>query len=107
MSWFEGQATHKAAIRALYEGLKRDPLALIAARDDIQFVGSTLLALAEADDGHANLKALGLALAIARAIPAWLDDGKDLSGSMASLDADLRRGADVLRRFDPKAKPEA
>ncbi|HEX4533580.1 MAG TPA: hypothetical protein VH000_05060 [Rhizomicrobium sp.] len=107
MNWFEAQAARKAAIGSLYEGLKRDPLALLAAREDIHSAANTLLALAQADDGRANLKALGLALAIARAIPAWLDDDKDLSKTMASLDADLRRGADLLRRFDPKAKPEA
>ncbi|HEX3810641.1 MAG TPA: hypothetical protein VHW02_13185 [Rhizomicrobium sp.] len=107
MNWFEAQASRKAAVHSLYEGLKRDPLALIAARDDIHSAANTLLALAQADDGRANLKALGLALAIARAVPGWLEDDKDLSKTMASLDTDLRRGADLLRRFDPKAKPEA
>jgi hypothetical protein len=99
MLWFDMWGPRKAALRALHDGLKRDPLALIAARGDILAAASWLLALAEADTGSASaLKAAGLAGALARAIPVWLDDGKDLAKTMARLDGDLRRGESVFGR---------
>jgi hypothetical protein len=99
MLWFDLWGPRKAALRALYDGLKRDPLALIAARGDILAAASWLLALAEADTGSASaFKAAGLAGALARAIPVWLDDGKDLAKTMARLDGDLRRGESVFGR---------
>lgn len=104
LSWFESLAPRKAAVRSLYEGLKRDPLTLIAAREDIHSAASTLLALAEADDGRADLKAAGLALAIARAVPGWLEDDKHLSKTMASLDGDFGRAEDLAKRFGGKTK---
>jgi AcrR family transcriptional regulator len=104
LNWFEALALRKAAVRSLYEGLKRDPLTLIAAREEIHAAASTLLALAEGDDGRADLKAAGLALAIARAIPAWLEDDKHLSKTMASLDGDFGRAEDFAKRFTGKAK---
>jgi len=97
MTWFEALASRKAAIRSLYEGLKRDPLSLLAARGEIIAASGWLLALAEADTGPAvALRAMGFALVIARAIPLWLDDGKDMAKTMARLDGDLRRGESVF-----------
>jgi AcrR family transcriptional regulator len=97
MTWFEVLAARKPAIRSLYEGLKHDPLSLLAARGEIGVAASWLLALAEADTGPAiGLRAMGFALAIAHAIPVWLDDGKDLAKTMARLDGDLRRGESVF-----------
>src|ERR1700722_1139745 len=32
MAWFDALAPHKSAIRSLYDGLRRDPLALLAVR---------------------------------------------------------------------------
>ena len=97
MTWFDILAPRKAAIRSLYEGLRRDPLSLIAARGEFVAAAGWLLVLAEADKGTANaIKAAGLALALGRAIPAWLDDGKDLAKTMASLDRDLARGESLF-----------
>jgi hypothetical protein len=99
ITWFETQAAHKKAIQSLYEGLKFDPLALIDARGDIVSAASWLLVLAEADNGPAlPVRALALAGAMARAIPVWLDDDKDLTKTMARLDADLSRGESFFRR---------
>ena len=104
MSWFEALALRKAAMHSLYEGLKGDPLALVAAREDILSAASTLLALAEADHGRAGLKAIALALAIGHAIPSWLNDDRDLSKTMASLDGDFSRASDFMKRFCGKSK---
>lgn len=107
MAWFEAQAKRKPAFRSLCDGLMRDPLALIAARQDVFAAASALLALAQADDGASGIKALGFALALARAIPAWLDDDADLSKTMASIDGDLGRAHDLAGRFGPKSRREA
>jgi len=99
MNWFEVLAPRKSAIRSLHDGLKRDPLALLAARGEIVAASGWLLALAEADTGPAAaLRAMGFALVIARAIPVWFDDGKDMAKTMARLDGDLRRMDSFARR---------
>lgn len=99
MVWFDVWVAHRAALRALYEGLRREPLSLLAARDDVFSAAGFLLALAEADTGRAGaLKAAGLAGIIGHAIPAFLDDGKDLAATMASLDRDLARADRFLNR---------
>jgi hypothetical protein len=99
VTWFETQAANKKAIGALYDGLKFDPLALIDARGDIVSAASWLLVLAEADAGPAlPIRALALAGAIARAIPVWIEDDKDLTKTMARLDSDLGRGENFFRR---------
>ncbi len=104
MCWFEAHAPRKSAVRNLREGLKRDPLALLATREDAMAAFAALLALAEADKGPSTVKAVALALAMARAIPVWLDDGADLSRTMASLDRDLRRADDLFKRFGEKSR---
>jgi hypothetical protein len=107
MSWFEVLAPHKKAVRSLYEGLKRDPFTLMAARSEIVSAASWLLALAEADTGPAlPLRALALAAALGRAVPVWLEDDKDLTKTMARLDMDIRRGETILDRMRG-AKPQA
>jgi AcrR family transcriptional regulator len=103
MTWFDVLAARKQAVRSLYNGLKRDPLALVAARGEILSAAGWLLVLAEADTGPSGTgKSAGLALALARAIPVWLDDGKDLAKTMARLDGDLRR-AESMFGFKKKA----
>jgi hypothetical protein len=97
MTWFEVLASRKQAIRSLYDGLKRDPLSLLAARGEIAAASGWLLSLAETDTGPAvPFRAMGYALAITRAIPVWLEDGKDLARTMARLDGDLRRGESMF-----------
>ncbi|MGH6872203.1 MAG: hypothetical protein ACREHE_11915 [Rhizomicrobium sp.] len=97
MTWFEASNNRKPALRSLYEGLRRDPLSLLAARADIVTAASWLLALAEADTGPAiPLRALALAGAMARAFPAWLEDGKDMAKTMARLDGDLSRAERIF-----------
>ncbi|MGD0865664.1 MAG: TetR/AcrR family transcriptional regulator [Rhizomicrobium sp.] len=103
MTWFDVLAARKQAVRSLYNGLKRDPLALVAARGEILSAAGWLLVLAEADTGPSgSVKSAGLVLALARAIPVWLDDGKDLAKTMARLDGDLRR-AESMFGFKKKA----
>jgi AcrR family transcriptional regulator len=97
MTWFDVLAPRKPAIRGLYESYKRDPLALLAARDEILPAAGWLLVIAEADTGPASgIKSWGLALALGRAIPVWLDDGKDLAKTMARIDGDLRRAESLF-----------
>ena len=97
MTWFDVLAPRKQAVRSLYDGFKRDPLALLAARDAILSAAGWLLVLAEADTGPSSaLKSTGVALALGRAIPVWLDDGKDLAKTMARLDGDLRRAESLF-----------
>ena len=99
MAWFDALAKHKKATRSLYEGLRRDPLSLVTAKNDILEAAHWLLALAEADSGPGlSLRALGFAAVLGHAVPAWLDDGPDLAKTMARLDADLRRGETVMKR---------
>ena len=99
MAWFDALAKHKKATRSLYEGLRRDPLSLVTAKNDILEAAHWLLALAEADSGPGlSLRALGFAAVLGHAVPAWLDDGPDLARTMARLDTDLRRGESVMKR---------
>ena len=97
LTWFEVLNKHKPAVRALYEGLKRDPLSVIAAHSEIIGAAEWLLALAEADTGPAiPARALALAGVMARAIPVWLDDDAEMAQTMARLDGDLRRASDMF-----------
>ena len=92
LTWFETLGTRKPALSALQEGLKRDPLALIAARGEFVGAAEWLLVLAEADHGRAlPLKAAALAALLVRTLPVWLDDDKEMSKTMARLDTGLRR----------------
>lgn len=99
LTFFEVLGARKPAIRALYNGICRDPLTLIAARQEITAAANWLLVLAEEDTGSLiQIRALALAGIIARAIPVWLDDEADLSRTMAQLDNDLRRAGFLFRR---------
>jgi AcrR family transcriptional regulator len=90
--WFETNAKRKPALRALYEGLKYDPITLIEQRGAFVSAAQWLMTLAEADKGPMlQARALALAAIIARAIPVWLDDDVELTGTMARLDRDLSR----------------
>jgi AcrR family transcriptional regulator len=103
MSWFEAQNVRKEAVRALYDGLAREPLTLLALRGDIIASTGWLLALAEADAGAAApVRAACIAGIVARALPVWLSDDKDMGKTMAQLDRDLRR---VERFLWPPEKP--
>lgn len=99
MCWFDVLVPHKKAVRAIFEGLKRDPIALIAARDGILEAANWLMTLAEADTGPAlPLRALGLAAVLGSTVPVWLKDGPDMAKTMASLDTGLRRGGAIMKR---------
>jgi hypothetical protein len=99
LTWFEALNAHKPAVRSLYEGLKRDPLCLIAARAPIIGAAEWLLALAEADTGPAlPARALALAGMMARAVPVWLEDDAEMTQTMARLDGDVRRGENIFSR---------
>ena len=100
MCWFDVLAPQRKAVRSLYDGLKRDPLTLVAARAGIVEAAGWLLTLAEADTGSAlPLRALGLAAVLARAVPVWLGDDKDLTRTMAALDIDLTRADTIFDRL--------
>jgi hypothetical protein len=97
MTWFEINARRKPAIRSLYDGLKFDPLSLIDQRSEFAAAAAWLLTLAQADTGPATqLRALGLAAIMGRAIGIWLDDDTDMTKTMARLDGDLSRAANLL-----------
>lgn len=99
MCWFDVAAPHKKAVRSIYEGLRRDPVALIAAHDGILEAANWLMALAGADTGPAlPLRALGFGAVLGRTVPVWLNDGPDMTKTMACLDSGLRRGEEVLER---------
>ncbi|HEY5338060.1 MAG TPA: hypothetical protein VIJ85_07660 [Rhizomicrobium sp.] len=103
MTWFEINAKRKPAIRSLYDGLKFDPLTLLAQREHFATAAGWLLTLAQADTGAApGLRSLGFAAIMARAIGVWLEDDADMLATMARLDGDLSRAEDFLR---PRAKP--
>lgn len=92
MAWFDVLAPHRKAIRSLSDGLKRDPFALIALRSDAVAASQWLLALAGADKGPLSAaKSIGFAIILARAVPVWVEDGEDLSKTMAQIDRDLSR----------------
>jgi len=92
LTWFETLNARKPAIRALHDGLRRDPLALIAVRGEFVGAAEWLLVLAEADHGRAlPLKAAALAALLVRTLPVWLDDDSGMSKTMARLDTGLRR----------------
>jgi AcrR family transcriptional regulator len=100
MTWFEILGSRKPAIRALYAGLRRDPLALLAQRGALIAAAEWLMTLAEADHGPAvTLRAAGFAAVLARTVPVWLDDDVDLTKTMAQLDGDLRRGESLIGRM--------
>lgn len=100
MVWFDTLASHEESIRSLYEGLRSDPITLIAARDGIIAAAAWLMTLAEADTGPAlALRATAFAAILGRAIPVWLEDDPDLTKTMARLDGDLRRGENLLGKL--------
>ena len=100
MAWFDAMTPHKSAIRALHDGFRSDPLALLSVRGDIIAAAEWLMTLAEADKGPAlSLRATGFAAILGRAIPVWLDDDSDLTKTMARLDGDLRRGESWLGKL--------
>jgi hypothetical protein len=100
MAWFDVLGRHKPAMRSLYKGLRGDLLTLLDSRGAFISTAEWLMALAEADKGPAlSLRAAALALVLARAMPVWLDDDKDLAKTMARLDGDLRRGESVLGKL--------
>jgi hypothetical protein len=97
MSWFETQNARKEAVRALYEGLKREPLMLLSLRSNFVASAEWLLALAEADAGVASrLRVACIGGLMARTLPVWLSDSDDLGKTMAQLDRDLRRVENFL-----------
>ncbi len=91
LTLLESMSARKPALRSLHDGLSRDPLTLLSARSEIVAAAGWLLALAEADAGaFPQLRAAALAGIVARAIPVWLDDDKEMNDTMAQLDKDLR-----------------
>ncbi len=97
LTWLEVLGSRKAAVKSLYDGMKRDPLALVDARRELLAHAQWLLALAEADTGRLGpVKAAALCVVLARAISVWFDDDKQLTKTMARLDQDLRRSQWLL-----------
>jgi len=94
MTWFGLQKPRKKAMRALYNGLSRDPPALLSARREFVAAAEWILALGEADAGPAlRIRAAILAGLVMRAMPVWLADDDEMGKTMAQLDRDLRRVA--------------
>jgi len=102
LTWFEALRSRKAAVRSLYEGLRRDPLSLLAARTEIVSAANWLLTLAEADTGRGlPARALAFAGILSRAIPIWLEDDQQMSATMARLGEDLRRSRIIFGQRSP------
>ena len=94
LTWFEVLGSRKSALRSLREGLTRDPLAALGARNAFIQAAEWLLVLAEADGGRVlPLRAAAFAALLARTLPVWLDDDAEMSKTMARLDTGLRRMA--------------
>ncbi len=105
MSWFETQNARKDAMRALYDGLRREPLTLLSLRRDFVASAEWLLALAEADAGAAApARTACIGGLIVRALPIWLSDDVNMGKTMARVDRDLRR---VGRLLWPRKKKQA
>jgi AcrR family transcriptional regulator len=106
MTWFGLQQPRKKAMRALTNGLSRDPPALLSARREFVAAAEWILALGEADAGAAlRVRAAILAGLIMRAMPVWLADDDEMGKTMAQLDRDLRRAENLLwRRSATKKK---
>jgi len=97
LTWFEVLAPRRAAIKSLYEGLKRDPLALVGARRELLAHAEWLLALAEADTGRfVSARATALAAVLVRALSVWFEDDQQLTRTMARIDGDLRRAGPLF-----------
>jgi AcrR family transcriptional regulator len=111
MRRLDAMAPYRDGLRGVYEGLRRDPTALIAMNQLTVNSMRFMLEAAEIDsDGPAAaLKLQGLALAWARVFAIWLDDAPpDFSKTMAALDRELTRGERVvggLDRLDRMAAP--
>ncbi|HEX4159823.1 MAG TPA: hypothetical protein VHY79_15260 [Rhizomicrobium sp.] len=104
MSWFEVQSARKQAVRALYTGLRREPLTLLSLRREFVASAEWLLALAEADAGAASsVRAACIGGLVAHALPVWLSDDEDMGRTMAQIDHDLRR---IERFLWPREKPK-
>lgn len=92
MSWFETQNARKEAVRALFDGLRHEPLTLLSLRSDFVASAEWLLALAEADAGTASTaRTAVIGGLVAHALPIWLSDNADMGKTMAQVDRDLRR----------------
>ena len=99
MTWFDVLAPRKQAVRSLYDGFKRDPFAVIAAREEIVSAAGWLLVLAEADTGPSSaIKSTGLALALGAGPYSRLARGWQGSRQkpVARLDGDLRRAESLF-----------
>jgi hypothetical protein len=106
MAWFDVQQSHKDAMHTLYNGLRRDPLALLSARRDIFETADRILALAEADCGPAEaVRRAAVSGVLARATLVWLADDDEMGKTMAQLDRDLRRVERLFRAPKPKSVP--
>jgi AcrR family transcriptional regulator len=97
MTWFDVLSSRRKAMQSLYDGLGRDPFALLALRRSALAEAQWLLALAEADMGSASpLRAMAVAGLLARATGVWLGDDAQLTKTMARVDGDLRRAERFL-----------
>ncbi len=111
MRRLDAMAPYRDGLRSIYEGLRRDPTALIELNRLTVNSMRFMLEAAEIDsDGPAGaLKLQGLALAWARVFSIWLDDTPpDFSRTMAALDRELTRGerfVEGLDRLDRLASP--
>jgi AcrR family transcriptional regulator len=111
MRRLDAMAPYRDALRSIYEGIRRDPVALIEMNRLTVNSMRFMLEAAELDsEGTAGaLKLQGLALAWARVLTIWLEDSPpDFSRTMAALDRELSRGerfVDGLARLERLASP--
>jgi AcrR family transcriptional regulator len=103
MRRFDAMTPYKAALKNIDDWAMRDPLALPAlnqlALNSLRFMLEAAGLNSEGPLG--TLKLQGLALSWTRVFHIWLaDDSKDGAKTMAALDKELARGADLVERVE-------
>lgn len=118
MRRFEMMASDREALRVILHDLRRDPVLLFALRGPVYRSIGFLIEEAglEREGVLGAIRVRALALLLAQTFRVFLDDGADLSKTMADLDRRLRRNEGRIRRAErpparaaarPDAAPEA
>lgn len=103
MRRIDALAPYKAALGRIMEGVRSEPLTLLALNRVALNSHRFMLAAAgiSTEGPLGTLKIQGTAVAFARTLETWLDDDDpDLARTMARLDRELRRGERALERAE-------
>jgi AcrR family transcriptional regulator len=103
MRRIDALAPHKAAMKSIMKGLRRDPLALVAINQMLVNSMRWMLVAAsiDAEGPLGTARAQGLAVAWSRILNVWLDDEDEgLARTMSTVDKELRSGEFWIRRAE-------